>query len=83
MAKNKIADLKNHLFAQLERLNDESITPEEMKAEIDKAGAMEGISKQIIESEKLQIDTANLMFKFLEAGYSKTEIPLLENSPSA
>lgn len=82
MARNKIADLKNHLFAQLERLNDESITPEEMKAEIEKAGAMEGISKQIIESEKLQIDTANLMFKFLEAGYKKAEIPLLENSPS-
>lgn len=80
MAKNKLIDLKNHLFAQLERLNDETITEEEMKAEIEKAKAMEGISKQIIESEKIQIDAAHLCFKFLEAGYKENQIPLISNS---
>ena len=77
MAKNKLSDLNDHLFAQLERLNDETINPEEMKAEIEKAKAMEGIAKSIIETSKTVLDAAHLNFKFREAGYKNNEIPLL------
>lgn len=77
MAKNKLTDLNDHLFAQLERLNDETITPEEMQAEIQKAKAMEGISKQIIDVAKVSLDSGELIFKFLEAGYKKEEIPTI------
>lgn len=66
MAKNKIEDLKNHLFAQLERLNDEAVSPEEMKNEIDKAKAIESMAKQIIDIEKLAIDKANVIISAVE-----------------
>ena len=32
--KNKITDLNNHLFAELERLSDEELKGDELKAEI-------------------------------------------------
>lgn len=66
MAKNKIEDLKNHLFAQLERLNDEEVSPEEMKNEIDKTKAIESMAKQIIDIEKLAIDKANVIISAVE-----------------
>lgn len=61
MAQNKIADLNNHLFAQLERLNDEDITPEVMDLEIKKAAAVSKIASQIISSNKLLLDATKLV----------------------
>ena len=58
MAQNKITDLNNHLFAQLERLNDETIEPEIMELEIKKAEAVSKIASQIISSNKLVLDAA-------------------------
>jgi hypothetical protein len=61
MARNKITDLNNHLFAQLERLNDESIKPDKMELEIKKATAISQVASQIIASNKLILDAAKLI----------------------
>lgn len=61
MARNKIADLNDHLFAQLERLNDETIKPEKMELEVKKAMAISKVASQIISSNKLVLDAAKLM----------------------
>jgi hypothetical protein len=61
MAQNKIADLNNHLFAQLERLNDETIKPEQMELEIKKAAAISKVASQIINSNKLVLDAAKIV----------------------
>ena len=67
MPKNSMTDLTNHLFEQLERLNDEELTDEELARECNRAKAMEGIAKTIIDNRKLALDTA----KFLaENGYT-------------
>jgi hypothetical protein len=57
MARDKIQDLRHHLFAQLERLGDdkEMEDPKALEAEIQKAKAISGISHQIIESAKVEV----------------------------
>jgi hypothetical protein len=56
MARNKISDLRDHLFASLERIDDDSLTPEEIRAEVDKAKAVAQIGSVIINSAKVEID---------------------------
>jgi len=56
MARNKISDLRDHLFASLERIDDDSLTPEQIKAEVDKAKAVAQIGSVIINSAKVEID---------------------------
>ena len=45
---NTLGDLNNHLFAELERLGDEEMSPEAMSAEIERARAVSGIAQQVI-----------------------------------
>lgn len=61
--KNSLADLNNHLFAQLERLGDEDITDEDLNKEIQRAEAIKGVATKIIENaqvvlkaEKMRVD---------------------------
>jgi hypothetical protein len=54
MAKNKIQDLRDHLFEELERLRDAK--PEEIKGEIERAKAFTGVSNAIIATAKVEID---------------------------
>lgn len=58
MTQNKLIDLNNHLFCQLERLGDEDLTKEEIVKEKERSKAMIGISKQIIETQRLALDVA-------------------------
>ena len=37
---NKLSDLNNHLFAELERLSDEELNEDELKSEIGRAKAI-------------------------------------------
>ncbi len=50
--RNKPIDLNNHLFAALERLNDEDIKGEELKEEIERGRAIAGLAKQVIDQQK-------------------------------
>ncbi|RZJ89979.1 MAG: hypothetical protein EOO20_09500 [Chryseobacterium sp.] len=63
MAQNKMIDLNNHLFAQLERLNDETIKPEKMEMELKKAKAVSQVASQIIKSNTLILKAAELQGK--------------------
>ncbi|NII81700.1 MULTISPECIES: hypothetical protein [unclassified Pedobacter] len=72
MARNKIADLNDHLFAQLERLNDEDLSKEDLDKEIDRAKAMSGIANQIINANKLTLEAVKLVSR---GEIGKTEIP--------
>lgn len=54
--KNKLTDLNNHLFAQLERLNDESLSGEQLQDEIERSKAITGVSKEVVSNARLVLD---------------------------
>ena len=56
MARNKLSDLRNHMFAAMERMDDDSLTPEQLKIEIDKARSIAMVGSVIINSAKVEVD---------------------------
>ena len=52
--KNGIEDLRNHLFAQLERLGDESLDGEELDKELARAKGVKSIADTLISTAKAE-----------------------------
>ncbi len=63
--KNKLMDLNNHLFAQLERLSDESVKGDKLHEEINRAKAVGSIAKNIIDNGKLVLDAKKFSVEHL------------------
>ena len=74
--KNKLTDLNDHLFAQLERLSDESLKGDDLHAEIERSKAITGVSAQIIGNAKLALDAQKTMAEY--GGKRIKPIPMLE-----
>ena len=51
--KNKLADLNNHLFEALERLNDDDLTGEKLHQEIARANAIASTGSVIVNNAKV------------------------------
>ena len=59
--KNTILDLNNHLFEQLERLNDEDLSEEQIDIELRRAEGMTKIAEKIIQNGELAYKTMRHM----------------------
>jgi hypothetical protein len=59
--KNKLSDLNDHLFAQLERLSDEALTPEQIEQEAKRGEAIVAVADQIIRNASVQVAAAKLV----------------------
>lgn len=70
--KNKLSDLNNHLFAQIERLGDEDLSGDQLKAEISRSNALTSVSSQIVENARLSLQAKKLM---LEHGAGDADLP--------
>jgi len=59
--KNKLTDLNNHLFAQMERLSEEDLTPEQIETEAKRADAIVSLSDQILRNADLTLKACKLV----------------------
>lgn len=73
--KNTLTDLNNHLFEQLERLNDDELSDEDLNKEIKRSEAMSKISDKIIANAKVELDATKVL---LDNGYEvKERLPVM------
>lgn len=70
--KNKLADLNNHLFAQLERLSEEDLTPEKIEQEGKRTDSIVAVAEQIVRNVDLQLKAATII-----ANHGDRFIPML------
>lgn len=59
--KNKLTDLNNHLFAQLERLSEEGLTSEQIADEVKRSEAIVSVSDQIVRNADLQLKAVTIL----------------------
>jgi len=59
--KNKLSDLNDHLFAQIERLSSEDLTPEQLDREAKRGAALVAVADQIIRNAGLKIQAAKIL----------------------
>ncbi len=62
--KNKLTDLNDHLFAQLERLGDESLQGEALQSEVERSKAITSVAAQIIGNARLVLDAQKAMCEY-------------------
>lgn len=75
--KNTLVDLNNHLFEQLERLNDDELSQDGLDKEIERSKAMANIAGKIIENAQLGLQAEK--FK-AEYGSKGTKLPAMLES---
>lgn len=64
MPRNTLNDLNNHLFMQLERLNDEDLKEEDLQKEITRAKAITSLAAQIINNGSLALRAQEFMHEY-------------------
>ncbi|MDF2141225.1 hypothetical protein [Paenirhodobacter sp. CAU 1674] len=67
MAKSKLANLDEHLFAALERLSDEDLSSEQIEIEVKRSGAIVEIADQVTENARVKLAAAKLFAEHGEA----------------
>ena len=68
MARNTLDDLNNHLFAQLEKLMDDDVTPEQMEKEIARSKAVTAVAETIVRNGELAFKVMQHMDEYRSGG---------------
>jgi len=74
---NKLVDLNNHLFAQLERLTDEELEGEALEIEIKRSKAVTNVANSIIHNASTLLSAHKHSAEYAS---SKEELPNLLSS---
>lgn len=73
--KNTMTDLNNYLFEQIERLNDDELTDDQLEKEIRRSDAVAKIAKTIINNGTLALHTKKHLDEYGTG--EAVEVPLL------
>jgi hypothetical protein len=76
--KDKLSNLNEHLFAQLERISSEELDADTLKREIERSRAISGIATQIIAGGRLILDA-----HIAKSEYELRELPQVFDSEPA
>jgi hypothetical protein len=79
--KNKLNDLNDHLFAQLERLSDESLSQEGLDKEVQRTNSIVSVSEQVINNAQIALNAAELVAKH-GCGNWENMLPNIEGKPT-
>lgn len=77
---NKLVDLNNHLFAQLERLGDENLSQESLEREVQRTDSIVSVSEQIINNAQLALNAAELVAKHGRGNWENM-LPEIDGKP--
>ena len=80
MTKNKLTDLNDHLFAELERLGDEDLKDDELKEELGRAKGIAQISSQVIQNANTMLRAARYFDDRMNADIKVPELLLGDSS---
>lgn len=78
--RNKLNDLNDHLFSQLERLSDENLSQEGLDKEVQRTNSIVHVSEQIINNAQIALNAAELVAKH-GCGNWENMLPNIEGKP--
>ena len=78
--KNRLVDLNNHLFAQIERLSNEDLTADQIDNEVKRTDAIVSVSKEIIANADLALKGARLIAE--HGPHMDRYLPMIEGTKS-
>lgn len=61
VTKNRLSDLNDHLFAQIERLSQEELTTDQIDTEVKRGNAIVAVADQILRHASLQVQAAKIV----------------------
>ena len=64
---NKLVDLNNHLFAEIERLGEEDLKGDALEEEIKRAQSITNVAAQIVQNGKLLLNAAKFADEKMDA----------------
>ena len=75
--KNRLTDLNDHLFAEMERLGNEDLKGEDLKNEIERADSIARVATQIVQNNNVILKTLKMADDMMDLENSRRMLRLI------